>query len=246
MPALSAYKRELDYSYAPGFFPTIEALTRAPERVRRVLLSSQAADSDGLRRVEALCRERGIRTETADRALSRLSGKDNCYAAAVFEKRQDALDAGRDHLVLHRPADAGNLGTMLRTALGFGYLDIALIGPCTDVFHPHVTRASMGAVFSLLVHEYPDFGSYRALYPGHCLYPFMLKGSVPLGEAAACPVRPFALVFGNEGSGLPDEFLDYGTPVRIPHSDRIDSLNLSVAAAIGMYEMGKPAPGAAD
>ena len=40
---------------------------------------------------------------------------------------------------------------------------------------------------------------------------------------------------GNEGSGLPPEFARMGQPVRIPHSGEIDSLNLAVAAAIGMY-----------
>lgn len=240
MPPLTAYKRELDYSYAPGFFPTIEALEHRPQDVRRVLVSSEAADSDGLRRVTALCGRHGIRMETADKALSRLSGKENCYAAAVFAKRQGDLRPDAPHLVLHHPADAGNLGTMLRTALGFGYLDLALITPCADAFHPHVVRASMGAIFSLRLREFPDFETYRARYPAHHLYPFMLKGSVPLGEAAAQPRTPFALVFGNEGTGLPDDFLSLGTPVRIPHSGRIDSLNLSIAAGIGMYEMKKP------
>ena len=239
MPPLAPYKRELDYSYAPGFFPTIEALTNAPDRVRRVLISSQAAEKEGLKRVEELCLHHHIRIETADKALSRLSGKENCYAAAVFAKEQSALQPGNPHLVLHHTSDAGNLGTMLRAALGFGYHDVALILPCTDVFNPHVVRASMGAVFSLRIHEYPDFGAYRSLYQEHALYPFMLKGSVPLSEAAAQPAFPSALIFGNEGTGLPDEFLTYGTPVRIPHSDKIDSLNLSVAAAIGMYEMNK-------
>ena len=239
MPSLQAYTRDLDYSYAPGFFPTIEALTHAPERVRRVLISSQAEESDGLRRVEALCEQHHIRIETADKALSRLSGKDNCYAAAVFAKQQSALDGQGLHLVLHHPSDAGNLGTMLRTALGFGYRDIALILPCADVFHPHVVRASMGAAFSLRVREYRAFEDYRAGFPEHALYPFMLKGSVPLDEAAAQAQRPLALVFGNEGTGLPDDFLNYGVPVRIPHSSEIDSLNLSIAAAIGMYEMSR-------
>ena len=239
MPSLSAYQRELDYSYAPGFFPTIEALVNRPESVRRVLISSQTAESDGLERVKALCSERSVRIETADKALSRISGKENCYAAAVFAKHQADLKPDTDHLVLHHPSDAGNLGTMLRTALGFGYRDIALILPCTDVFHPHVVRASMGAIFSLRIHEFPSFEEYRARYPEQHLYPFMLKGSVPLDDAAAHRVRPFSLIFGNEGTGLPDDFLALGTPVRIPHSNSIDSLNLSVAAAIGMYEMKK-------
>ena len=58
---------------------------------------------------------------------------------------------------------------------------------------------------------------------------------MPLEEGAVQKKEPFALIMGNEGSGLPPEFARIGQPVRIPHSDAIDSLNLSVAAAIGMY-----------
>ena len=59
-----------------------------------------------------------------------------------------------------------------------------------------------------------------------------------LGEAVAAGVpREASLIFGNEGAGLPAGFGRMGQAVRIPHSGDIDSLNLSVAAAIGMYAM---------
>ena len=79
------------------------------------------------------------------------------------------------------------------------------------------------------------FDAYRAEFPQHMLYPFMLDASVPLAEGVARKKAPFSLIMGNEGSGLPPEFAACGQPVRIPHSSEIDSLNLSVAAAIGMY-----------
>ena len=66
-------------------------------------------------------------------------------------------------------------------------------------------------------------------------YPFMLDASVPLSCAVREKKTPYALIMGNEGSGLPSSFAGLGQPVRIPHGDAIDSLNLSVAAAIGMY-----------
>ena len=47
--------------------------------------------------------------------------------------------------------------------------------------------------------------------------------------------KPFSLVFGNEQSGLPAVFQTYGQSVFIPQSDKIDSLNLSVAVSIGAY-----------
>ena len=236
MPALENYRRELDYSYAPGAFPTLEALSKRPDAVRRVLISSKAGDSEGVEKITSLAQQHGIRIETADRVLAKISGKENCFAAAVFAKQQSALDPASDHIVLHHISDQGNLGTILRTALGFGYHDIAVIRPAVDPFDPKAVRASMGALFSLRLREYKDFSDYRKEFPQHAAYPFMLDGSVGLDEAVESAVRPVCLVFGNEGSGLPGSFGAVGQPVRIPSSNEIDSLNLAVAAAIGMYQ----------
>lgn len=235
MPSLEAYNRDLPYSYALGLFPASELMRKRPALARRLLVSSRAEGSDGLNALRAACVRYNVREEEADRALTRISGKENCFAAVVFDKFSDALSAKGNHLVLHNPSDKGNLGTMLRTALGFGYQDIALIRPAADAFDPHVVRASMGALFGLRLCYYDDFAQYRAAFPDHMLYPFMLDGSVPLDTAAREKQAPFALILGNEGAGLPPEFQTYGCAVRIPHSDAIDSLNLSVAAAIGMY-----------
>lgn len=234
MPSLESYSRDLDYSYALGLFPASELMRKRPELARRLLVSSKAEESEGLQALRDMCRKYRVREENADRALSRISGKDNCFAAVVFEKFQGEMTDG-NHLVLHHPSDKGNLGTMLRTALGFGYRDIAIIRPAADAFDPHVVRASMGAIFGLNVRYYDDFAAYRAEFPQHALYPFMLDASVPLSEGVAKKREPFALVMGNEGSGLPAEFAQMGQPVRIPHNSEIDSLNLSIAAAIGMY-----------
>lgn len=241
MPALEAYRRELDYSYAPGVFPSMEALQKRPETVRRLLISGKGLESEGVQKLIALAEGHRIRIETADKALSRISGKENCFAAAVFEKQPLPFSDG-DHIVLHHISDAGNLGTILRAALGFGYLNIAIIRPAADVYDPKTIRASMGAIFSLHVREYDDFDSYRTLFPAHHPYPFMLDGAVHLDEAAQGAQYPCALIFGNEGAGLPWEFQKLGQPVRIPHSHAIDSLNLSVAAAIGMYAFRRGRP----
>ena len=235
MPALEAYKREADYSYAPGIFPSMEAMRKRPEIVRRLLVSSKGQDSEGVKKLMALAEEKHIRIETADKALSRISGKDNCFAAAVFEKRPLPLDGACDHIVLHHISDQGNLGTILRTALGFGYHDIAIIRPAADVYDPKVVRASMGAFFSLRVTEYGDFSAYWQEFGPRAAYPFMLDGSVHMDDAAKDAPQPCALIFGNEGAGLPPEFQRVGQPVRIPSSDEVDSLNLAIAAAIGMY-----------
>ncbi len=236
MPSLSAYSADLDYSYAPGIFPAMECLLCRPEQVRRLLVHSAAAGREGIGKLEALAERNGIRIEEADRALARISGKENCYAAAVFTKREDAPDPRKPHVLLHRPGDCGNVGTILRTALGFGITDVALVRPCADVFDPRTVRASMGSLFRLRVRMYARTEDYLAECGERQLYPFMLDASVPMEEALAQRGEgPWTLVFGNEGSGLPPEFAQMGRPVRIPSNDQVDSLNLSIAAAIGIY-----------
>ena len=236
MPSLESYSPSLDYSYAPGYFPATECLLHAPELARRVLLSSKAIGTEAAEKLAALCNEKGVRTEVADKALSRISGKENCFAAAVFSKAEKQPVSGKPQVLLVNPSDCGNIGTILRTALGFGVEDIALIRPCADAFDPRTVRASMGALFQLRVKTYESFEAWEAENPGRPLYPFMLQASVPMKEVLKESLPPdWTLVFGNEGSGLPAEYAERGTPVRIPSNNRVDSLNLSIAAGIGIY-----------
>ena len=235
MGKLESYDKSLDYSYAPGIFPATECLHNAPERCLRLLLSSASEKSEGAQKLRAQAEAAGIRVEIADRALERISKKENCFAAMVYKKAEGVFDADSPHVVLHHPSDSGNMGTILRTALGFGLRNIAIIRPAVDSDDPRVTRASMGAAFSLNIRHFDTFEAYRAEFPERQLFPFMLTGAVPLDEAVRKVSGPFSLVFGNEASGLPDVFAEYGTSTLIPHSAKIDSLNLAIAAGIGMY-----------
>lgn len=106
------------------------------------------------------------------------------------------------HVVLHHVSDGGNLGTVIRTCLGFGIQDLAIIRPAVDFFDPHVLRASMGAAFRVRLARYGSFEAYRNQFSGHALYPFMLDAAVPLEEAAATRRLPYALIFGNEGAAF--------------------------------------------
>lgn len=53
-----------------------------------------------------------------------------------------------NHVVLVNPGILGNMGTIIRTMLGFNYTNLAIIRP-GDVFDPRVVRASMGALFNI-------------------------------------------------------------------------------------------------
>jgi TrmH family RNA methyltransferase len=230
---LGRYKKDADHSYALGVFPTLELLAHRPEQVLRVLVSERAEGNEGVDKIRAVCAERDIRVEVTDRAIARVGGNEATYAVGVFEKYEAPLSADANHLVLVNPDDAGNLGAIVRTMLGFDVVDLAIIRPAVDPFAPRTVRASMGAVFQLRYAYFDAFDDYRARFAQHHLYPLMTDGRRTLDEAAFGP--PWALVFGNEGAGLVPEYHAAGDSVRIPQSGRIDSLNLAVAVGITLY-----------
>lgn len=234
---LKRYKKEYEHSYSYGVFPTLELLHSRPDHVIGVLVSTKGARNEGVQKIEALCKRRRIAFEVNDRAVDRLADKENVYAIGVFSKYQSPLHTDESHLVLVNPGDMGNLGTIARTMVGFEVRNLALVRPAVDIFDPRVVRSSMGAIFKLAFQYFDSFGEYRSLFI-HNVYPFMTNGKANLDGASFQP--PFALVFGNESSGLPDEYQAVGTSVTIPYnSDDIDSLSLPVAAGIALYEARK-------
>jgi len=229
---ISKYKKGEPYSYTLGPFPTMELLRKKPELAQRLVLHP---DFQAGAEFEVAARDAGVPAVWDAVTLSRIAEKEICLAAAQFAVRDGELNAGAPHVVLVNLSDMGNVGTILRTLLGLGIRDCALIEPCADVFHPRCVRASMGALFSMNLRRYPDFDSYRAAFPDHALFPFMLDSSKDLLEVTPPGDRPFALVFGNESHGLPAEFAAMGQSVRIPQTEDVDSLNVAVAAAIGTF-----------
>ncbi|HEX7022105.1 MAG TPA: TrmH family RNA methyltransferase [Trueperaceae bacterium] len=230
---LKRYKKDADYSYSFGVFPTLELFAHRPERLLRVVAHSKGDISSGIGKIEELCGQHHVPFEVNDRTVEKLSHKGNVYVFAVFEKYFSSLSAERNHLMLVHPADMGNLGTTMRTMLGFGLRDLALVSPAADIFHPHAVRASMGAVFALNAAYWQDVEDYRQVF-AHRLYPFMLDADRKLPDAVFEP--PFTLVFGPEGPGLDSRFRSLGPSVVIPQGPLVESLNLSVAIGIALYE----------
>ena len=228
------YDKNAEYGYAPGVFPSMELLSARPEAMLELLYRQEGLRNEGVAALMEACVARGIPAQEAPRALERIAGKENCYAAAVFEKYACALRPERDHLVLCGVSDMGNFGTIVRTALGFGVEDIAVIRPAADVFDPRVVRASMGALFRANVAYFDDFAHYETAAGRRESFFFRLQNAVPIGSVRRGG-EPLSLVFGNESSGLTGELLTRETGVVIPHGGAIDSLNLSVAVGIGLY-----------
>ena len=229
---IKSYKKDFEYSYTLGAFPTFELIEAKPSDVIEVFCSASFTDMEKL---ENKCREKGIRLSVNDKLINKLSDKGNVYVVGVFKKFEQGLDNTKPHVVLVNPSDMGNLGTIIRTAVGFGIMDLAIIEPAADIFNPKTVRASMGSVFRIKHKKFQSFDEYLSYTGSRDIFTFMLNGKRPL-TINDCP-KPdlYSLVFGNEATGLPNEFLDYGTSIIIPQTEYVDSLNLTIAAGIGMY-----------
>ena len=112
---------------------------------------------------------------------------------------------GGRYLALERVQDPGNVGTLLRSAAAFGFDGVILSDGCASVWAPKTLRASMGAAVRIPVIE--------ASYPG-----------------GVC------VVIGSEGQGLTDATIAACTStVRIPMTDRVESLNAGIAGSILLW-----------
>ncbi|MDE6641045.1 MAG: TrmH family RNA methyltransferase [Acetatifactor sp.] len=236
---IKKYRKKDAHSYCLGSFPTFELLQTRPEMAEMILLHSDAK-AEIRNKLKQECGKAGVKIVYSDRHMEKLRDKENCVVIGVFGKYHCRLEYDANHVVLVNPGDMGNLGTIIRSCVGFGITNLALIEPAADIFHPRAVRASMGAVFKIKFEYFPCFDQYYQEYGGEReLYPFMLSGEHQLGTFEHSKNKPYSLIFGNEASGLDASYMNVGKSVVIPQTHSVDSLNLSLAAGIGIYEFCK-------
>lgn len=234
-PKLKKYQKKFEYSYAFGTYPTIDLLKYQRENLLKVIVKSKHDESDGVKEVIELCKKYGIKLGEEDRAIEKIAVKENTYVVGVFKKYISKLDINANHQVLVEPRNMGNLGTIIRTMLAFDFKNLALIGESADIFDPTVIRSTMGAIFQINWEHFNNIQGYIQKYGGkRNIYPFMLDGAEDIRKVDF--KTPYSLVQGNESKGLPREYKELGQSIYIPNSDNVDSLNLSIATAIGLWE----------
>lgn len=136
-------------------------------------------------------------------------------------------------LMLEDIQDPGNLGSMLRTALGAGVDAVYLSKGCTDAWSPKCLRGGQGAQFHLPIVEGVDIVEAVEGFAG-ASYATTLAGESVYAQDLT---KPSAFVIGNEGAGLSQQAIDAATQqVSIPMHAKLESLNAAAAAAICLFE----------
>jgi TrmH family RNA methyltransferase len=130
----------------------------------------------------------------------------------------------------------GNLGAILRTADAAGVDALLVCDPRVDLWNPNVVRASRGAIFSVPYVECDNAAALKWLRAQK----IQILAATPSAELlySAVDLRPpAAIAVGTEDTGLSDFWLsEADVRIRIPMRGKVNSLNVSVSAALLLYE----------
>jgi TrmH family RNA methyltransferase len=158
---------------------------------------------------------------------------------AVFERPLSAKEVqGNLVLVLDSLQDPGNLGTLVRSAVAFGFETVILVGQSVEAYNPKVIRSSAGLIFAMAVIETQTDALLQHLPAPNWT---ILTTS---GQSNAQSYKnvdysgPCALVLGNEGQGVSSTIasLPSARAITIPMTSRVESLNVAVSGSVIMAE----------
>lgn len=215
-----------------------EAIRYAAARVDDLYVTSAAIERHPDLVPEAVAA--GIRVHESDEAvLAAMSDTESPQGVlAVVATRTSTLDevlaaAPRLVVLLTNVRDPGNAGTVIRGADAFGADAVLLTDGSVDVHSPKVVRSTAGSIFHLPVVTGLEVEATLDALAAHGIRTLAADG---VGDTLLPDVdvsAPHAWVLGNEAWGLPAEVRDRCTDVvRVPIADRVESLNLAMAATI--------------
>jgi TrmH family RNA methyltransferase len=220
----------------------------------------ERALGSGIEIVEAWVTERLEASSDGHELLGRLAASgveivpvsDDAFAKVAFGERVEGVVAvvrppSTDLAALSLPPDPlvvvvegiekpGNVGAILRSADGAGVDALVAADPLTDLFNPNAIRASLGTIFTVPLAT-ASAPAIRGWLAESSIRPIATRVDADRTYAEVDLTGPVAIVLGNESNGLSTTWDDPAVvPVRIPMLGTADSLNVSVAAAVVLYE----------
>ena len=155
--------------------------------------------------------------------------------AVVYKKTKQEIKG--NILLLDRIQDPGNLGTIIRSAVAFNINTVILGDGCVDLYNEKVLRAAEGMHFNINIIQ----TDLNKLIPKLKEQNYQIIGTKLTNGTELSKFKPnkkYALVMGNEGSGVNNSILnlcdDY---IYIKMNESCESLNVGVATSIILYEL---------
>lgn len=156
--------------------------------------------------------------------------------AAVFTRPKSQLNLD-DHIIyLNGISDPGNLGTIFRTALAFGFKNIVVDENCADVYGPKTIQAAKDAIFKLNIVHDKKLSVFKQISDKMNIYSTQMEGGVRISDIDKSSI--FCLVLGNESNGVAEEIISKTNKfIAIPMSGEIESLNVAISAGIILHSL---------
>jgi TrmH family RNA methyltransferase len=210
----------------------------------KVIISDKLESLNGgkelIARVNSVCNECYLVNEKLFKEISDTQTPQGILA--VLKKKKLNLDTiieqGNSIVILDSLQDPGNVGTIIRTSDAAGISAVILTKGCVDLFSPKVLRSTMGSVFHMPIFESMKIdGTIELLKKSNYkIIASHLKGKNNYYNEDL--TGRVAIIVGNEANGISDETAQLSDSlVKIPMPGRAESLNVSIAASIMIYEI---------
>lgn len=180
--------------------------------------------------------------ETNEAVLSKISdAKSAPRVVAVAKQPKYNINTFKNYkkvVLLEGIKDAGNLGTILRTAAAFGIDGIVLYGDTVDLYNPKCVRSAVGNLWKIPVVSVNTYDVLSKIFANFERVATLPKGDDVVSLKEYSPAESVLIMFGSEADGLSEQLKKFATKnVTIEMVSDVESLNLSVSAAVVLYKI---------
>ncbi|MGL4949333.1 MAG: TrmH family RNA methyltransferase [Anaeroplasmataceae bacterium] len=161
------------------------------------------------------------------------------YVGVVKYLTESSMPTSNKLLILDKVQDPSNMGSIFRSAVAFGFTDILISDDSVDKYNDKVVRTSQGAIFKLNFINENVIKFLNAIKNDFKVYSTDVSKGNDIRIVKMKKDDKIAVIFGNEGNGISDEIKDLNFDNLHISISNTESLNVSVASAIIMYEISK-------
>jgi TrmH family RNA methyltransferase len=236
-------REETGLTIVDGPRELLRALERAVVVEEAFVCAALIRTAEAETALEALRSSTGTITDVSEAVIARIGFGDRSDGVVAIVRSPSTqladLVVGPDALVVvvESVEKPGNLGAILRTADAAGADAVIVADARTDIFNPNSIRASLGTIFTVPIAAAPSPAVLDWL-TAHALRAVAARVDAATLYSEVELRGPLAVILGSEATGLSTAWSDPRVEgVRIPMLGAADSLNVSVAAAILLYEV---------
>ena len=174
---------------------------------------------------------------TTEAVLKKISTTDSAPDAVAIAKQKtftlEDIKAAKKVILLENIKDAGNLGTILRTAKAFSQDAVVLYGDTVDLYNPKCVRSAVGNLWKLPVVQIKDFNELESTFKNFEKTATLPKSQDTINLKDYEAKSPYLIMFGSEAEGLSKKLINLADKkITIKMNNDVESLNLSVSVGI--------------